>query len=141
MKARNLLLAGLFGTVSAGLLFAQKQDWKENKLGEELAAAPEKAGSWKNPYEGNPDANASAFKNGWFRHGVDGFGTEDGPNLHQRFVREAAPGQVFWFLRNGDLRGGMPSWSRLPDQQRWQLVSYLKKVVLAESPAGERPRQ
>jgi len=35
---------------------------------------------------------------------------------------------LFWFLRNGNLRQGMPSWSGLPDQQRWQIVSFLKTV-------------
>jgi len=26
-----------------------------------------------------------------------------------------------WLLTNGSLRNGMPSWSRLPEQQRWRL--------------------
>jgi len=38
-------------------------------------------------------------------------------------------GALFWFL-NGNLKHGMPpSWSRLPDERRWQLVSYLKSLA------------
>jgi hypothetical protein len=41
-------------------------------------------------------------------------------------VERASPGTLFWLLRNGKLDRGMPSWSKLPDQQRWQIVTYLK---------------
>jgi len=37
-------------------------------------------------------------------------------------------GALFWFLY-GNLKHGMPSWSRLPDERRWQLVSYLKSLA------------
>ncbi len=40
----------------------------------------------------------------------------------------APPGVLFWFLKNGNLKEGMPSWSRLPDQRRWQLVTYLQTL-------------
>jgi mono/diheme cytochrome c family protein len=26
------------------------------------------------------------------------------------------------------MKNGMPSWSRLPEQQRWQIVSYVKSL-------------
>jgi mono/diheme cytochrome c family protein len=48
------------------------------------------------------------------------------PNLHSGRVKQATPGELFWLLTNGSLRNGMPSWSRLPEPQRWQLVTYLK---------------
>jgi hypothetical protein len=41
---------------------------------------------------------------------------------------DATPGELVWFLRNGNLRGGMPSWSGLPIERRWQLVTYLKSL-------------
>ena len=50
------------------------------------------------------------------------------PNLHTVRVKQARPGELFWILTNGSLRNGMPSWSRLPDPQRWQLVTYLKSL-------------
>jgi len=31
-------------------------------------------------------------------------------------------------LRNGSLRHGMPSFAHLPEQQRWQIVTYLKSL-------------
>jgi hypothetical protein len=32
------------------------------------------------------------------------------------------------FLTDGDLRKGMPSWSRLPEERRLQLVRYIKSL-------------
>jgi hypothetical protein len=43
-------------------------------------------------------------------------------------VQQAADGQLFWFLRNGNLRRGMPSWSSLPEPSRWQIIAYLKSL-------------
>jgi hypothetical protein len=43
-------------------------------------------------------------------------------------VQQAAPGALFGFLKNGSLKGGMPSWSRLPGQQLWQLTTYLRTL-------------
>jgi hypothetical protein len=37
-------------------------------------------------------------------------------------------GDIEWFLRQDDLAHGMPSWSSLPGEQRWQLVAYLKSI-------------
>jgi hypothetical protein len=37
-------------------------------------------------------------------------------------------GDIEWFLRQGDIGQGMPSWSSLPQHQRWQLVVYLKSI-------------
>jgi len=41
-------------------------------------------------------------------------------------VKNAAPGELFWFITSGDLNKGMPSWSQLPKQQRWQIVTFLE---------------
>ncbi|HXN22460.1 MAG TPA: hypothetical protein VOA41_06930 [Candidatus Dormibacteraeota bacterium] len=51
--------------------------------------------------------------------------------LHSGVLRESPrglPGDLFWFLTKGELRAGVPSWSRLPEAQRWQIVSYLKSL-------------
>lgn len=50
------------------------------------------------------------------------------PSLHSENLRTASDGDVEWFLRQGDLAHGMPSWSSLPTEQRWQLVTYLKSI-------------
>ena len=50
------------------------------------------------------------------------------PSLHSERLRSASDGDIEWFLRQGDLGHGMPSWSRLPEAQRWQVVAYLKSI-------------
>jgi len=50
------------------------------------------------------------------------------PSLRTDPVRNASDGDLEWFLRQGDLRHGMPSWSSLPESQRWQIVAYLRSL-------------
>ena len=50
------------------------------------------------------------------------------PSLRGDHVRSATDGDLEWFLRQGDLAHGMPSWSSLPEGQRWQIVSYLRSI-------------
>jgi len=50
------------------------------------------------------------------------------PTLRSERMRMASDGDLEWFLRQGDLRHGMPSWSSLPQTQRWQLIAYLKSI-------------
>ncbi len=97
-----------------------------------IAQAPAKARSWKNPYEGQPDGLLAGEK--LFRqhcaecHGDDARGIGHAADLRSSGVQNASPGELEWFLRNGNLRAGMPSWSGLPEQRRWQIVTYLKSL-------------
>ena len=50
------------------------------------------------------------------------------PSLHSERLRSVTDGDLEWFLRQGDLAHGMPSWSSLPQAQRWQLVTYLRSL-------------
>jgi mono/diheme cytochrome c family protein len=50
------------------------------------------------------------------------------PSLRSAGIRAASDGDLEWFLRQGDLGHGMPSWSSLPGAQRWQLVAYLRSI-------------
>ncbi|MGA3347023.1 MAG: cytochrome c [Terracidiphilus sp.] len=50
------------------------------------------------------------------------------PSLRSERLRAASDGDIEWFLRQGDLSHGMPSWSSLPPAQRWQVVAYLKSI-------------
>ena len=50
------------------------------------------------------------------------------PSLRTASVRNATDGDLEWFLRQGDLRHGMPSWSSLPEAQRWQIIVYLRSL-------------
>jgi mono/diheme cytochrome c family protein len=89
--------------------------------------------SLKNPYAGNDEAPVAGMK--LFHrhceecHGPAGVGGPDAPSLQTQLVRSAATGTLFRFLKDGNLRQGMPSWSRLPDAQLWQLVTYLNNTA------------
>jgi mono/diheme cytochrome c family protein len=97
-----------------------------------IAKAPAETRSWKNPYEGQPEAVQAGEK--LFRqhcsecHGEDARGIGKAVDLRSSPVQNATPGELVWFLRNGNLAHGMPSWSGLPIQRRWQLVTYLKTL-------------
>ena len=61
-------------------------------------------------------------------HGKEGQGTSRAPSLLTRQVKQASPGALQWVLRNGEIRQGMPSFAHLPEEQRWQIVTYLKTL-------------
>lgn len=98
----------------------------------ELASTPAKERAKSNPLAKDPDAVAAGMK--LFEqhctecHGDTGAGTRRGPSLLEPAVQRAAPGAIFWVLTNGVVRHGMPVWSKLPEPQRWQLVSYIKSL-------------
>lgn len=50
------------------------------------------------------------------------------PSLRTERIKSATDGDLEWFLRQGDIGHGMPSWSSLPEAQRWQLVAYLRSI-------------
>ena len=61
-------------------------------------------------------------------HGQSAEGTRIAPALVAPTLSQTLPGAIFWVLRNGSLKRGMPSFAHLPDQQRWQIVTYLKTL-------------
>ena len=98
----------------------------------ELAKAPEKARARSNPLETDPDAVAAGRK--LFAghcaecHGDAAQGTRKAPSLRVDEVQQASPGAIFWVLTIGVARRGMPVWSKLPEPQRWQIVTYIKSL-------------
>ena len=100
--------------------------------GQWLARVPEKDAARENPLAQKPlaaEAGENLFKQHCAEcHGEAAAGRNGKPSLHSGRVAQATPGQLFWLLTNGSLKNGMPSWSRLPDQQRWALVTYLKTL-------------
>ena len=97
-----------------------------------LQKAPLKEAARINPYEGL-EAAREAGKKLYERecagcHGQDAQGAGRAPALASPMVRQAPAGAIFWLLRNGSLRHGMPSFSHLPEQRRWQIVTYLKSL-------------
>ncbi len=61
-------------------------------------------------------------------HGDDGRGSSKAPDLTQPGVQEQTDGALFWKLSSGNTRQGMPSFSFLPELQRWQLVQSLRTM-------------
>lgn len=92
-----------------------------------------------NPYDGRDTARRAGAKLFHLHcascHGDGAEGRDHAPSLATARVHSATPGSLFWVLRNGSLGAGMPSFSHLPDQQRWQVVTYLKS--LSGPPAKE----
>ena len=41
-------------------------------------------------------------------------------------VASETDGELFWKISNG--RGAMPPWKHLPDNQRWQLINYIRSL-------------
>jgi mono/diheme cytochrome c family protein len=86
----------------------------------------------KNPYAAQADAIAAGrrmFLNHCAKcHGEDALGTKNRPSLRSKEVQQATEGELFWMLRNGSLRRGMPSWSALPEPSRWQIIAYVKSL-------------
>lgn len=70
-------------------------------------------------------------------HGSDAQGTTRAPSLHRETVQGISDDALVQFLTDGDLRNGMPSWSRLPVERRWQLTRYIKSFS-AEGGTTER---
>jgi mono/diheme cytochrome c family protein len=106
---------------------------KEKISGEsELDRAPQKARAKRNPLGNDPDAIAAGRKLFGMHcaecHGGSAEGTHRAPNLRDPEVQNAPPGAIFWLVTNGIVRHGMPVWSKLPEPQRWQLVSYIKSL-------------
>lgn len=61
-------------------------------------------------------------------HGDDGRGTNRAPSLVTAEVQAQTDGGIFWKLSTGNTREGMPSFSFLPEAQRWQLVLHLRAL-------------
>jgi len=124
------LIQGALALVLAGSLSAAAGD------GEWLRKVPPKDRARANPYATDPDApvaGARIFAEHCAScHGEAAQGKPDKkhprPNLHSDRVKQATPGELFWLLTNGSQRNGMPSWSKLPDAQRWQLITFLKSL-------------
>jgi mono/diheme cytochrome c family protein len=66
-------------------------------------------------------------------HGRTGEGTGRRPNLRSEQVRATSDGELMWILSNGTLLHGMPSWSKLPEQQRWQIIEYLRTLPMDQA--------
>jgi glucose/arabinose dehydrogenase len=114
----------------------------ENNTGRRWRA-PEEANKLKNPFPNNVAAEQAGKElydlYCWSCHGQNGFGDgaagnalgQQPANFHDRRVKSQTDGALFWKLTNG--RGNMPPFKEaLSDQQRWQLISYIRKFTVRE---------
>lgn len=110
---------------------------KHKALYRELAKVPGKDVARPNPLSSDPEAAVAGEKLFGMHcaecHGATANGTRRAPSLRVDPIQHASPGALFWVLTNGAVRRGMPVWSKLPEPQRWQLVSYIKSLSLPQS--------
>jgi mono/diheme cytochrome c family protein len=125
-KPLCFLMIAAIALISVPLLLAGvgEGDWKQK--------VPARDRERQSPFDSDPQAIAAGAKlfhqNCAACHGNEATGRNKKPDLHSDRIRSATPGELEWLLTNGSLKNGMPSWSRLPEPQRWQLVAYLKSL-------------
>jgi mono/diheme cytochrome c family protein len=126
----------LLGVVSSqNTSYQQDPDWKP----------PHEAASRRNPLAGKPEAASGGeklFKRNCVEcHGEDGTGLvkKHAADLQLPVVQQQSDGTLFWKITNGNTDRGMPSFSRLPELQRWQLVLYLRMLKPAAEPSPKTP--
>ena len=133
MKGSLLKLMPLIFAFTISPALAQKNDVAQHNHRPSVYAvleeAPQKARARKNPFEGDSreaTAGGRLFEQHCAEcHGPKAGGSMRGANLLRAEVQQAPPGTLFWILTNGLVRRGMPVWSKLPEQERWQLVTFL----------------
>jgi glucose/arabinose dehydrogenase len=103
--------------------------------------APASSEAVKNPYSGRAKwalAGQAIYAGHCSScHGPAGEGTGSVPALKQGPAQKATDGAIFWYITQGDVGNGMPSWASLPPPQRWQVITYVKSL----NSAGPGPSQ
>jgi len=99
---------------------------------------PESATAKPNPLANRPAA-AAGGKKLFLRecaecHEKDGNGIarKHSADLQLPVVQQQTDGALFWKITNGDTGRGMPSFSKLPERERWQIVLFLRTLRPAE---------
>ena len=123
---RKLLRILALVTFLATLVFAVADgSWLKN--------VPARDHERMNPFHEQPEAIAAGRRVFVDRcshcHGENAEGTKKRPSLKsERIQQQATEGDLHWLLVNGNMRKGMPSWAKLPDQQLWQVITYVKSL-------------
>jgi mono/diheme cytochrome c family protein len=99
---------------------------------------PAEAAERKNPLADRPEL-AAGGKKLFTRicvecHGRSGEGVKhNAADLQLAVVQGQSDGALYWKIINGNPDRGMPSFSRLPELQRWQIVLHLRTLRPTES--------
>jgi mono/diheme cytochrome c family protein len=119
-----VFLAAISGSLLAQSRHQADRQWQ----------APPEAATRTNPLADRPEV-ALGGRKVFLRecaqcHGEQGLGgkRKRAPALTTSEVQAQSDGALFWKITNGNPRRGMPSWSRLPEGMRWQLVLFLRTL-------------
>jgi mono/diheme cytochrome c family protein len=136
---QNKLMYALFFISSISLFTFSSFTYSIHSLSQEKWVAPAWADTLKSPFPDEPLIAAQGEElysmHCWSCHGEEGYG--DGAaggalgvkpaNFHDEQVKKQSDGALYWKLSNG--RGNMPPFKDVfSDEQRWQLVAYLRKL-------------
>lgn len=117
----------------APLLLGENLDYQQDPNWQ----APQAAVHRKNPLATRPEFAAGGAKlfqrNCVECHGRAGEGLKKAADLQLPVVQQQSDGTLFWKITNGNPDRGMPSFSRLPELQRWQLVLHLRTLATKPS--------
>jgi mono/diheme cytochrome c family protein len=127
--------AVLLGLALGTYVLCQNPDYQQDSKWQ----APADAASRPNPLASRPETAAGGQK--LFRrncvecHGADGSGLakKHAADLQLSSVQQQSDGVLFWKITNGNPDRGMPSFSKLPELQRWQLVLYVRTLKPADN--------
>jgi len=133
-----MVSAALFATGFAFAVFAAANNSRESRAKDQTPAAAATSRvslhsqTKERIYIGNEEAIRAGEKL-YFQHCVECHGKSarglySAANLRSPRIQAKSPAEIVEFLRNGNLRKGMPSWAGLPEQRRWQIVAYLKSL-------------
>ena len=105
---------------------------------------PAEAAARPNPLAERPQLAAGGAK--LFRrecsecHGEDGSGRKkNAADLQLPVVQQQSDGALFWKITNGNQGHGMPSFSSLPEMQRWQIVLHVRMLGKQDGGGAQRP--
>jgi glucose/arabinose dehydrogenase len=105
--------------------------------------APASSAHLGNPYAGQQAAVAAGAKlyvtNCAACHGANGQGTGNIPPISEGPTQTVPDGEVFWFTTTGSVKNGMPAWASLPEEQRWQIVTFLKSLKNSKTAEKSEP--
>jgi mono/diheme cytochrome c family protein len=132
MHYRTLaILVAVFATLlSCGIILAENPRYEPDPHW----TAPPDAAARPNPLAGKSQLAAGGKK--IFQrecaecHGQDATGLEKkhSADLLHPVVQSQSDGAIFWKISNGNPDRGMPSFSKLPELQRWQIILYLRTL-------------
>ena len=110
------------------LLFSQNVNYQQDAKWQ----APEDAAAKPNPLADKPALAAGGrklFKRNCVEcHGESGQGLKKAADLQLPVVQAQSDGTLYWKITNGNPDRGMPSFSGIPELQRWQIVLYLRTL-------------